>query len=814
MKKILFTTLLLMIISMQYALADDSYVINGEFNNTTMSGGAPAGWSVNFSVSTSKISTAAKGDGTVITAENHWQVWNGSGITGKMYQTIKGLPAGKYRLKAGMYCTFGGTVSMYSNKEKTEVTSGANAYYTVDFTSASVKATNEIGLELATSGVTDIELDHVTIELLELGEEPENYEEEGEGETEKDDDDDKNLFPDEWITIKNGAMWKANGKTGSTAGNTVQAHAAGFLQVGDTWYMCGEDRTNTWQPDVNLYSSKDLVNWTFERKIVKLETYYPSHVSDWHMIERPKLLYCKKTGKYLVWCHFEYSNYGAQEAACFECDSVNGDYEYVWSGQPYGTKARDCNVFQDNDGKAYFVATISDNNHIGLFELSDDYRSVVAQTTLFWWQSREAPAIVHVGDYYFMLSSACSGWAPNRCKMAYSKSLTSGWSNLIDLNNPIAYDTQAAQILTVKGTKATTYLYVGDRWQDPGLFESKTIIFPISFSGTTCRFPYHQQFDINLHTGEWRETPTEGIRVPKTGWKIVNVSDEETSGENAPARYAIDGNLNTFWHSKWSGTAAPFPHDITVDMGAEYDICGFCAMPRLDNSSNGLIRQFTLQTSVDGEHWTMATGGTWLPYGGEVYFPSRAARYFRFSAKSNDSGSNTYAAVSEIDMLLTQPEYKPFTMTGKHTTGSTYTSTKKFSVKEGKDVTFVTSISATNYGSWAFGGGYADVSTGDYSLLADTLSHTAVIKSVTTDMSGDYVATFINHYYNETSQYVYSLTVKSTEDAIDGIADEEKATPIEYIGLDGRSYGTHKPDKGICIVKMSDGTVKKKELNE
>lgn len=67
----------------------------------------------------------------------------------------------------------------------------------------------------------------------------------------------------DWVTIHNGDMWI------DSDGNDVQAHGAGFLKVDDTWYMIGEDRTKQWNPDVNMYSSKDLVNWKFERKIIE-----------------------------------------------------------------------------------------------------------------------------------------------------------------------------------------------------------------------------------------------------------------------------------------------------------------------------------------------------------------------------------------------------------------------------------------------------------------------------------------------------------------------------------------------------------------
>ena len=268
--------------------------------------------------------------------------------------------------------------------------------------------------------------------------------------------------------------------------------------------MVGEDRSNAFRPDVNLYSSPDLVHWTFERKIIQNGVTTPQ-LGRSRMIERAKLMQNPKTGKFVVWCHYESSNYAASEAACFECDSVNGAYQLVWSGRPLGIKSRDCNVFQDTDGTTYFISTTEENQHLGLFRLSDDYHEAAAHTQLFPYQRREAPAIVRVGDRYFMFSSACSGWAPNQCKISHSTDLTQGWSSLKNIGDETAFRTQAAAILTIQGTKQTTYLYVGDRWMDPTLPESKIIIFPITFDGTDCQFHYCEQFSINLQTGEWHE---------------------------------------------------------------------------------------------------------------------------------------------------------------------------------------------------------------------------------------------------------------------------------------------------------------------
>ena len=301
----------------------------------------------------------------------------------------------------------------------------------------------------------------------------------------------------EWVTIRNGQVWLTD------KGDTVQAHAPGFTRLNGKWYMVGEDRSKPFRPDVNLYSSSDLVTWHFENKIIRNHVTTPE-LGRRRMIERAKLMHNQKTGKFVVWCHYESFNYAASEAACFECDSVNGDYRLVWSGRPLGIKSRDCNIFLDTDGTAYFISTTEENQHLGLFRLSEDYHEAVEHTPLFEHQRREAPAIIKVGKRYFMFSSACSGWEPNQCKMSYSKDLHKGWSPLENIGDAIAYDTQAAAVLEIKGSKQTTYLYVGDRWMDPDLPSSKTIIFPISFSGTNCEFHYCETFELNLTTGEWR----------------------------------------------------------------------------------------------------------------------------------------------------------------------------------------------------------------------------------------------------------------------------------------------------------------------
>lgn len=590
--------------------------------------------------------------------------------------------------------------------------------------------------------------------------------------------------PSNWMTIRNGALWVDD------RGEPVQAHGAGFLQVGDTWYMIGEDRNNTWNPDVNMYSTKDFVHWKFERKIIKNGVTHPS-LGNGRFIERPKLMYCRKTGKYVVWCHWEQGNYGASEAAVFYCDSVNGDYKFHWAGRPLGVKSRDCNVFVDNDGTAYFISTIEENQHLGLFRLSDDYLSAVEYTELFKWQSREAPAIVRHGDTYFMMFSACSGWDPNQASYSYSKSLTSGWSSRANIGNSVAYDTQAASVLTVTGSKGTSYMYVGDRWQDPGLAESKTIMFPISFNGNSIVFDYKPQFDLDLSTGQCRDV-AQSCYVPKDKWKVRAFSSQETGSENGAAANAIDGNLQTKWHTRYSGGVAPAPHHIEVDMGEEHEIAGFLCAPRMDNSSNGLVRDYMFLVSTDGEQWEAVSGGTWLPYYAGVYFEPVKARYFRLVALAGQ-----YASISEIDILQEAPDsFAPASVNGSWRLGesSPFYNTNP-TVRKRSTVT-LTAKTGSSGGSWAFYGPDGEMGhTNEYR-----------IDKVSDENVGVY--TFIySDQYCQSAKVDFQLSIRGTD--VESVESGLAVVDTKYYTLQGMEV-SEPLGKGIYVVKTcyGDGIVK------
>jgi beta-galactosidase len=91
----------------------------------------------------------------------------------------------------------------------------------------------------------------------------------------------------------------------------------------------------------------------------------------------------------------------------------------------------------------------------------------------------------------------------------------------------------------------------------------------------------------------------------RTAWRARASSEE--SGEGF-ARHAIDGNPATFWHSRWSNDAANPPHSFEIDLGKAMTVAGLAYLPRQD-SPNGRIKSYRIETSADGRTWNTAAEG-------------------------------------------------------------------------------------------------------------------------------------------------------------------------------------------------------------
>lgn len=331
-------------------------------------------------------------------------------------------------------------------------------------------------------------------------------------------------------SIKNGLHWY------DTAGNTISAHGGGFLQKGEYFYWFGENRHG--DKLISCYRSVDLVNWEFCSDVVTQHTHPELNPSN---CERPKVIYNEQTGKYVMWLHWENGyHYGEARCAVLVSDTVDGAYSYLRSFRPEGHMSRDCTLFQDDDGTAYFISAANENADLHVYRLTDDYLDIACLEQILWpGQKREAPCVFKRGDYYFLITSGCTGWHPNQSKYAYAESITGQWSPLFDLGSPTTFDTQPTYILPIRGSKETVYLYISDRW-DPVDYHNSTYVFlPLEFrDATTVELKWASELEIDVKTGEYAAIVN---KLDPPRYRICSAVRCLTSGESQSLKSKVTG---------------------------------------------------------------------------------------------------------------------------------------------------------------------------------------------------------------------------------------------------------------------------------
>ncbi|MGQ1945541.1 glycoside hydrolase family 43 protein [Geofilum sp. OHC36d9] len=316
----------------------------------------------------------------------------------------------------------------------------------------------------------------------------------------------------------------------------INAHGGGILYNKGVYYWFGEFKTtgakgNTAQIGVSCYSSTDLYNWKNEGIVLKVSDENGSEIEKGCVIERPKVIYNKKTKKYVMWFHLELKGkgYKAAKTALAVSNHVVGPYHFVksvrpnqkqwplnypdtlqtkkypkdlewWSPAWYtaideglllkldfekGQMSRDMTLFVDDDGKAYHIHAAEENLTLQISELTNDYQNFTGKyIRLFPAGHNEAPAIFKRNGIYYLMASGCTGWAPNAARMFKAKSIWGPWKKLgnpcIGPEADLTFKSQSTYILPVNGKK-DSFIYMGDRWQPKNPIDGRYIWLPIQF---------------------------------------------------------------------------------------------------------------------------------------------------------------------------------------------------------------------------------------------------------------------------------------------------------------------------------------------
>ena len=123
-------------------------------------------------------------------------------------------------------------------------------------------------------------------------------------------------------------------------------------------------------------------------------------------------------------------------------------------------------------------------------------------------------------------------------------------------------------------------------------------------------------------------------------------ASSEATQYNGDAKYAIDGNPSTFWHSQWV-PYAPLPQSITLELSMKSVVSGLSYLPRQEGY-NGNITAYKIYASTDGAQFTEIASGNWSSDSSEksVAFPPVTASFIRLEATEGVGGFASAAEVS------------------------------------------------------------------------------------------------------------------------------------------------------------------------
>lgn len=348
--------------------------------------------------------------------------------------------------------------------------------------------------------------------------------------------------------IKPGQVWP------DTQGKHINAHGGGILFYNGSYYWFGEYRLPRAEKDkslygVSCYSSKDLLNWKNEGLVLRVVNDTASLLIPGCVIERPKVIYNKKTGKFVMWFHHELKGQGYKAAltGVAVSDNITGPYKYIHSLRPNagiwplnfpdeykkarvgeanlkswsdewkvavkeglfvrrdfagGQMARDMTIFVDKNGKAYHVHSAEENMTLHFSELTDDYLDFTGKyVRVLPGDSNEAPALFFAKGKYYMFTSGTTGWKPNAARLSVAGKLLGEWKTIgnpcrgTEDENKITFGSQSTHILPVQGIK-NAFIYMGDRWTPENLADSRHIWLPVEWENGNPVIKWYQGWDL------------------------------------------------------------------------------------------------------------------------------------------------------------------------------------------------------------------------------------------------------------------------------------------------------------------------------
>lgn len=337
-------------------------------------------------------------------------------------------------------------------------------------------------------------------------------------------------------------------------GEVINAHDTGILYHEGTYYMHGVHRVegsagNKCQVGVRCYSSKDLYHWKNEGVVLPVSNIPGHDLEKGCILEVPKVIYCEKTKKFVMWFHLERKGqeelYSGALTGVATSDSPTGPFTYIRALRPNagvyplninntkkpigppgskpnqppfapstcrknfdrdfegGQQSRAMNLFVDDDGKAYHIHASESNMVMHISLLTDDYLDFTDKyTRVFVWRQTEAPIIFKHNGTYFFIGSGCTGWKPNAARSARTNDILGEWE---ELGNPcigdgadITFSSQGRCVLPVPGKKSGSFIFIADRHVPKNPIDSRYVWLPIDMSSGIPQIKWYDEWKLSI----------------------------------------------------------------------------------------------------------------------------------------------------------------------------------------------------------------------------------------------------------------------------------------------------------------------------
>lgn len=337
-------------------------------------------------------------------------------------------------------------------------------------------------------------------------------------------------------SFKNGKLWP------DTEGHHINAHGGNIILHDGTYYWYGEHRPYrgfTTEKGIAVYSSTDLRTWKNEGIALAVVTERGHDIERGCIMERPKVVFNKKTGKFVMLFHLELKGrgYEAARVAFAVSDTPTGPFRYLrsqrlhagkwpfnmgdqqqaqamqtqaekwkelwtpewrqevekgmylWRDFKGGQMSRDMTVFIDDDEQAYHITSSQENLTLLVSQLTDDYQDFTGRYVMVApGGQNEAPCIFRHEGRYWLICSGCTGWAPNEARMFTATSIWGPWQQLSSPFRGVATGFRNMPANKTFGAQGTYVMRLSDRlifmadiWNPRHLSQSLHLWLPIRF---------------------------------------------------------------------------------------------------------------------------------------------------------------------------------------------------------------------------------------------------------------------------------------------------------------------------------------------